>query len=307
MNEPITGFRIVDDFLVWLRHSGNFSRHTARTYQFAIQSFMKHWGNDPRKAGPDDVQAWIVALMQDGLSNRSAGAKLSAVRTMFDYLQRYKEHVGNPARLVRAPKFTAKLPDVPEQAEVDVLLGAPFKLAEGAWPGGIGRDRRTFIQYRDACLLEVLYGAGLRIHEARKLNTSDIDPERKMIHVIGKGGTDEWVPMGSKAFEAWKEFESLREVCAGDSDAVFISMAGNRMRTDSLRARFEFWAKVAGFPNLTPHVLRHACATHMLEGGANLRVIQQQLRHKQITTTQLYTHVRPQTLRDQHAAHHPRG
>jgi site-specific recombinase XerD len=268
----------------FLEHGG-LSPATQRAYRSDLRSFAA-W-LDRRALELDAVDArvlsdWVAALGsgRDRLAPPSIARRLSAVRSCL----RYTFGPASVPAASLAPRRARRLPDAPKEAEIEALL----ELVDGESP----------LALRNRALLELLYSAGLRSQEAVTLDLADVDFDREAVHVRGKGGKERVVPLGEEA--ALQLARYLRtgrpELAAGASDAFFLSVRGRRLDTSTVRRLLRH-----------PHRLRHSFATHLLEGGADLRVIQELLGHASLSTTQIYSHVDARRLRRVYDRSHPRS
>jgi site-specific recombinase XerD len=268
----------------FLEHGG-LAEATRRAYASDLRAFAA-W-LEPRGIGLDDVDAralsdWVADLGagRDRLAPASIARRLAAVRSCMRY-------TFGPAAVpdaALAPSKSRRLPEAPKAAEIDELL----ELVEGESP----------LAVRNRALLELMYSAGLRSAEAVGLDLGDVDFEREIVHIRGKGGKERVVPLGEEAAAQVARYlrDSRPELASGANDAVFLSARGRRLDTSTVRRLLRH-----------PHRLRHAFATHLLEGGADLRVIQELLGHASLSTTQIYSHVDARRLRRVYDRSHPRS
>ena len=291
--------RAIDAFLRELE-TGGASRHTLRAYRSDLRE-LGAWattrGRDPGELRYRDLRAYAAALSERRLARASVARKLAAIRTFGEHLTRTGAAASNPAELLPGPKRASRLPRVIHRDDSARLL-----------------DRipaRTPLEVRDRAMLELAYASGLRVEELRTLRTDDLDFESEAVRVRGKGGKERVVPMGEPAQAALRRYLDIaRPALAGrDSDAtLFLSVRGRPLHTSDVRRRLERWVRAAGLESgVSPHTLRHSFATHLLEGGADLRSIQELLGHGSVSTTQVYTRVEPGRLRDEYAKAHPRA
>jgi site-specific recombinase XerD len=264
---------------------GGLSEATQRAYASDLRSFAQWLGAHELTLGEVDARVlsdWVGALGsgRERLAPTSISRRLAAVRSCLRY-------TFGPAAVPEAslsPSRSRRLPDAPKPAEIEELL----ELAEGDSP----------LALRNRALLELLYSAGLRSQEAVTLDLGDVDFDREVVHVRGKGGKERVVPLGEEA--ALHLARYLRDgrpaLVAGANDALFLSIRGRRLDTSTVRRLLRH-----------PHRLRHAFATHLLEGGADLRVIQELLGHASLSTTQIYSHVDARRLRRVYDRSHPRS
>src|SRR5690242_12869827 len=276
------------------------SPHTLRAYSNDL-SELAAWatrrGRKPGELGHRDLRTYAATLSERGLSPSSVARKLAAVRSLHDYLVRAGDAVQNPGELLPSPKRGSRLPRVLGPDEIGALLDR----IPASGP----------LEVRDRALFEVAYGSGLRAEEIVNLNLDGPDFESETLRVAGKGSKTRIVPMGEPAQRALERYlMQARTALATDRNesALFLSRRGRRLSPSDVRRRLERWvrqAAVAG--HVSPHTLRHSFATHLLEGGADLRSIQELLGHASLSTTQVYTRVEPQRLRDEYSRSHPRA
>ena len=262
-------------------------------------SFLKGRGiSSVAQADRGDLAAYEADLMERGFAASSVKRRLSAIKGLYRYLVREERIPKSPADLIAIPKAPERLPDVLSIDQVTRLLSQP-----------VG-DKPTDI--RNRALLEVLYGCGLRASELCDLNLGDVALDEGYLRVTGKGGKDRVSPISGAAAralsrylaEARPELESARGKSQG---AVFLNARGGRITRQSVHKIVARAGLSIGIENLHPHTLRHSFATHLLEGGADLRAIQEMLGHSDISTTQIYTHVDRSHIREEYLAAHPRA
>ena len=242
-----------------------------------------------------DLQDYFAALEARGLSARSRARRLSALRQFFRFLQREEQVESNPVELLDSPRLPRRLPQVMGEAEVATLLSAP----DPGTPGGL----------RDQALLEVLYATGLRVSELVGLTLKQLDLRRGVVRPLGKGSKERVVPMVAVAVEKlqlYLETARPRLLQGRESPYVFINRRGGRLSRQGFWKLLKQYALKAGVKTLSPHTLRHSFATHLLSRGANLRVLQMLLGHADLATTQIYTHLDAERLKQVHRKAHPR-
>ena len=236
-------------------------------------------------------------LSESGSAKATIARKLTSTRSLFDFLLRVGDVAQNPGDLMPSPKRDKKLPRVLGPDEMRTLL-------ERIPNGGP-------LETRDRALFEVAYSCGLRCQEIVNLDQGDVDFESERVRVHGKGGKTRIVPIGEPAQKALERYLAVaRPALADDREetALFISRRGRRLSPSDIRRRLDGWVREAALAgHISPHALRHSFATHLLEGGANLRSIQELLGHESVSTTQIYTRVEPSRLRRQYEAAHPRA
>lgn len=244
-----------------------------------------------------DVQKYLAWRVKERHKASSTSRMLSCLRGFYRYLLREEMISEDPLLLIDSPKKGRPLPKTLTESEVELLLDAP--------------DLSDPVQYRDRAMLEVLYATGLRVSELVALRLHEINLNQGVLRVMGKGGKERLVPLGEEAIHWVKRYmgEVRPALFANDvSDVLFPSRRGQQMTRQTFWHRIKRHALTAGIDKaLSPHVLRHAFATHLLNHGADLRVVQMLLGHSDLSTTQIYTHVAQQRLQSLHQEHHPRG
>ena len=249
------------------------------------------------RIGPADVRAHLAALADGGLSGRSQARALAAVRGLLRFCVRRGALADDPSRTIRIRRPPDRLPKALAAGEAGTLLAEPSE-----------RDRRGL---RDRALLELLYACGLRVSEAVALRGAQLDLGAGFVTVLSKGGKERVVPLGRPAraaLAAYLERERPRLLAGRPSPFVFLRAGGKPISRQTVWKLVRRRALAAGLGRrVSPHVLRHTFATHLLTGGADLRIVQTLLGHADITTTQVYTHVAPSRLREVHRRHHPRA
>lgn len=254
-------------------------------------------GAEPGELRYRDLRGFAARLSGRGLAKSSVGRKLAAVRTFHGFLVDAGRAEANPAELLPTPKREQRLPRTLGRDDVaDLLDRIPVK---------------TPLEARDRAMFELAYSCGLRAEEIVKLDTTSVDFESESLRVIGKGAKTRLVPIGEPAQKSLRRYlETARHSLTGEprTEALFLSRNGLRLSTSDVRRRLQLWVReLSKHGRVSPHSLRHSFATHLLEGGADLRSIQELLGHSSVSTTQVYTRVEPQTLRDAYQRSHPRA
>lgn len=286
--------RLLADFNYYLKIERQMSPNTVASYCSDVRFFLDTCPDSPAEAGPDDVARYLSG-QSENLSKRSQARRLSAIRSFFDWLILEGERKDNPCDVVDAPKLGRYLPSVLSVEEVDAIMQMP--------------DTRKTKGLRDRAILEILYGCGLRVSELCELKISEVYAEEGFVRVIGKGDKERLVPMGGAAVEAYQAWLAARpEPVAEYDDYVFINRFGKPLSRVSVFNMVKDMAGQAGVTKeISPHSFRHSFATHMIENGADLRVVQEMLGHESILTTEIYTHVDTASWQKEILAHHPRG
>jgi len=282
-------------FLNYLKNERNYSPHTLSNYQRDL-NFLIGFLKD-RKFDRLAAREYLLSLEKKRYSRRSVARKLSASRSFFRYLMREKIVKENPFENLLTPKLPKKLPNFLYPEEMISLLEAP--------------NTKTPLGLRAKAMLEVIYGTGMRVTEIIRINLNDVDLEESEIRVFGKGSKERIVVFGSHAARAMKEYleKGRPALLAGNKNqAFFVGRRGTRMSTRQVERVIKFYAIKAGLQKkVTPHTLRHSFATHLLEGGADLRMVQELLGHVSLSTTQVYTHVTKERLKQVYDLAHPRA
>jgi site-specific recombinase XerD len=276
------------------------AERTRRAYGVDLGQFAE-WararGLAPGEVRHRDVRRHGALLSEEGAAPATVARKLAAVRGLFDYLVRTERIGQNPADLVSSPKREQKLPRVLSAEQMRSLLERV--------------PARTPLELRDRAMLELTYSCGLRCEEVVDLDTGALDFETEQLRVIGKGAKERLLPVGEPARRAVQRYlDRGRHALAADPGerALFLSKSGRRLSSSDVTRRLGLWVREAALAGgVSPHSLRHSFATHLLEGGADLRTIQELLGHASISTTQVYTRVDAARLRNAYADTHPRA
>ena len=295
-----------EEFLAWLAVERGRSPRTVEAYRRDLLRYRGHLASQQRSldsAGAADVVAFVRALQHDGLAPASVTRTLVSVRGLHRFLVAEGHRGDDPTVDVEIPSLPRGLPKALSVAQVASLMDAV-----------VGDDPPA---RRDRAVLELMYGTGCRISEAGSLSLPDVDLHDGLVRVTGKGAKERIVPLGrcaAEALERWLEpagrgaLEPDRWARRGDAEAVFLNRRGGRLSRQGLWLIVRRHGDAAGIGSqLTPHVLRHSCATHMLDGGADIRIVQEMLGHASISTTQVYTRVSTERLRAVYRAAHPRA
>ena len=293
---------LIAAFLDALWMERGLSDNTLAAYRSDLAGFAR-WlagregGGGLLQAHRADVMAYLAARVAAGASRRTSARLLSSLRRFYRYQVRQGTMADDPTARVEAPRAERSLPAALTENEVESLLQAP--------------DPDTLIGRRDRCMLEVLYATGLRVSELVGLAVGQVNRRQGLVRVIGKGGRERLVPLGEAAQDALAHYLAEdRPVLSGNGTdpAVFLTARGRGMTRQAFWYRVREHAATAGIHKaLSPHTLRHSFATHLLNHGADLRVVQMLLGHSDLSTTQVYTHVARARLQALHATHHPRG
>jgi site-specific recombinase XerD len=280
-----------------VRSAAEATRRAYATDVGQLAEWADSQGKAPEELGHRDLRRFAAHLSERGISKAGVARKLAAIRSFYGALLRAGSVGANPADLVASPKKDRKLPRVLTRDEMQSLL-----------------DRiptRTPLEMRDRAMLELAYSCGLRAEEVANLNLDSPDFEGERLRIEGKGGKTRLVPMGEPAQAALRGYlERGRHalIGSGTENALLVSKSGRRLHPSDVRRRLQRWVREAAIAGgVSPHALRHSFATHLLEGGADLRSIQELLGHSSLSTTQVYTQVEPSWLQSQYARSHPRA
>lgn len=290
----------IENFLERLWLLDGLSDNTCAAYRTDLRQFAAWLAQrqlDMQQVQSEHLLEYLAWRLQLGYKASSSARFLSAVRRFYQQALERGEILHDPSALVDMPKTARSLPDTLSEADVEALLAAP--------------DVQQPLGLRDRCMLEVLYATGLRVSELVGLRLDEISLRQGVVRVMGKGSKERLVPLGEQALD-WLEQYLVqgRPLLLGGkpSDVVFPSQRGQQMTRQTFWYRIRQHAQIAGIHKpLSPHTLRHAFATHLLNHGADLRVVQMLLGHSDLSTTQIYTHVAQTRLQALHARHHPRG
>ena len=293
--------QILDAFIdnIWIEKG--LSQNTLDSYRSDLEQFSSWLEKNNLsylKTSKKEILSYLSFLFQKGLGSKSVARKLSSLKSFFRYLV-FKSIIPNdPSSEVETPKLLKSIPKSISEKEVEALLAAP--------------DEKTDIGLRDKTMIETLYSCGLRISELTNLELLNLNLRQGVIRVIGKGQKERLVPMGDQLIgllELYISSSRKNLLNKRHSDFLFLSTRGQRMTRQSFWHRIKHYCLASGFEpdKISPHVLRHAFATHLLNNGADLRVVQLLLGHSDLNTTQIYTEVARQRLKRLHTEHHPRG
>ncbi|MGM3175516.1 site-specific tyrosine recombinase XerD [Dickeya lacustris] len=292
---------LIEQFLdaLWLER--NLAENTLSSYRndlYAMAQWLSHHGSGVLQANSLDLQGFLAERVEGGYKASSSARLLSAMRRLFQYLYREKQRTDDPSASLASPKLAQRLPKDLTEAQVDALLAAP----------AIDQP----IELRDKAMLELLYATGLRVSELVGLSMSDVSLRQGVVRVVGKGNKERLVPLGEEAvywLEQYLQYSRPWLLNGHTLDVMFPSNRARPMTRQTFWHRIKHYATLASIDSnkLSPHVLRHAFATHLLNHGADLRVVQMLLGHSDLSTTQIYTHVATERLKTLHQQHHPRA
>ena len=291
---------VLDNYLQFLYWEKRLSDNTILSYQHDLDQFIQFLGKKGissfQRMSQDLVENFLRREAKREIAPASLARKISALRTFFQYLIREKLLPENLAKLIDSPRFQRKIPDILDENEIESLFNAP----DLTKPKGI----------RDRAILELLYASGLRVSELTSLEFSHLDLENSMLRLWGKGFKERMVPFGEEAKEALLQYchQAREHILKGRrSRSVFVGASGRSLTRQNIWIMVKKYTKKAGIEKpITPHTLRHTFATHLLENGADLRIVQEFLGHSDIVTTQIYTHISKKILREAYVRSFPR-
>ena len=293
----------INQFISYIEIERNYSQNTTASYRADLLDFKQFLTSMDEPLPSIDaidhltVRSYLANLQDRQLSRSTVLRRLSSLRSFFRYLCRRGHLNADPTEALATPKAQRKLPDFLELSEVEALLSVP--------------DTTTVIGLRDQAILELLYSTGMRVSELLALDLSDVEWQNAVVKVRGKGKKERILPVGKIALAALENYLLRRQEWLGGraSQAIFVSQRGNRIPdAKSIRRRIEKYVAASGIQKkITPHTLRHTFATHMLNAGADLRSVQELLGHASLSTTQIYTHVTADRLKQVYEKAHPRA
>ena len=284
---------ILNDYRTYLKIERSMSRNTVASYCSDVEKLLKACPCSPELIGSDDILDYLTS--RQGISKRSQARILSSFRSFFDWLVLEGLIKDNPCDRIDSPKLGRYLPDV---LSVEEVTGIIESVDTSSWQG-----------LRDRAILETLYGCGLRVSEAVGLTISGLYFDEGFVRIIGKGKKERIVPLGEMATEALKNYLAVRPVPAEPAadDLVFLNRFGKSLSRVSMFKMIKTQTLLAGIrKDISPHTFRHSFATHLIENGADLRVVQEMLGHESVVTTEIYTHIDSSTWHRNIIEHHPR-
>lgn len=324
---------LIDEFLNYLRFERHFSPHTAKCYAADLHQFVEFLGGPAGTQGPtsstasgqpaaggavlaaptrsqvdarevlkgvqtEDVRRFLAFLTDREYSKSTTARKLATLRSFYKFCLKRGYVSANPLSAIRTPKQEKRLPKFLEEDEVRKLLETP--------------DVSTLLGARDRAMLETMYSTGVRVSELVDLNIEDVDTANECLHIHGKGKKERLTPISPTALAWIKHYMDMRRADARastfDQKPVFVNKHGKRLSTRSVRRKLDKYLSICGLdPSISPHTLRHSFATHMLNRGADLRAVQELLGHQSLSTTQIYTHVTTNRMKQAYDNAHPRA
>jgi integrase/recombinase XerC len=290
---------LAEEFLRYLEVERNVSPRTLINYRRSLESFRQRKGARSWKlCSPDDFRDYLFEIMKGKQARSYIRLQFSAFRTFYRFLVERKGLRKDPVRQLQLPKPEKKLPLVLTRSQIEELLTAPLRMPKhSAAP--------TWMPLRDIAIMELFYSSGLRLNELASLNVADVDLYTESVRVLGKGRKERVCPVGAPALEAVSRYRAKANVQSGP---LFINKSRRRISPRSIWLILKRYLRHTSIPiSVSPHKLRHSFATHLLDGGADLRSVQALLGHASLSTTQIYTHVTVERLKKAYASAHPRA
>jgi integrase/recombinase XerC len=298
---PSSSDSLRDAFTQYLTVEKNVSPRTLENYQRALQS-VQDWMGEQFKSWqeclPDQFRAYLFDCMKRDLARSTIRVNFSALRTFYKFLVHRHALPVSPVAEIQLPKLERTLPVVLTVAQIDHLFSLPHALPRE-------KQAPEWLAHRDLAILELFYSTGLRLSELASLDVTNIDTLGSSVRVVGKGSKERLVPIGSVALNAIAAYQAAAKITSGP---LFLSKLRKRLSTRSINSLLKKYLSQSDIPfNVTPHKLRHSFATHLLDNGADLRSVQALLGHSSLSTTQIYTHVTKERLREAYDDAHPRA
>lgn len=297
MQEPETD-SLLSQFLIYLKLEKGFSSHSVSSYRTDISQFSVFLSTSKLtlfEVKTETANLFIKHLNQRSLSSKSIARKISSLRQFYLYLQRQHLLTDNPFNAVALPKISRSVPKPMSESQVELLLNQP--------------DTACVLGLRDKTMLELMYATGMRVSELVNLKVNQLNLNQGVVRVLGKGGKERLIPLGELSMDWLQRYISAStKQIQKHAGSLFINQKGSVMTRQAFWYRIKKYAHLASInPAPSPHVLRHSFATHLLNHSADLRVVQMLLGHSDLSTTQIYTLVAKEKLKQIHAHHHPRG
>jgi len=286
----------IRSFAFYLKAERGASDNTLQAYTKDIEQLLIFLKKLPGNIKYQDIQRFLQTLKETGLSTKSIARKVSSIRIFFRFLESDGKITQNPAEILESPRLSRKLPDTLEPEEV-------FKILEGCVPD-------TPLKERDRAFLETLYATGMRISEIQHLSMDNLFLSENFIRITGKGNKERLIPIGETAKKFLLSYISngREKLKKGETDRIFLNRFGKGLSRMGCWKIIKKYIQISGIKkHITPHTFRHSFATHLLEGGADLRAVQMMLGHSDISTTQIYTHIDREYLKVVIKTYHPRG
>ena len=289
-------FNCINDFFNYLQYEKLYTHDTIKNYSIDLnqyKDFLDLKKIEIHNCNKDNIENFFMELHKLGLSSKSLARKASTLRSFYSFLLKTSIIDITPMAGVKTPKISQKLPNILSIEDIDTLCNIPLI---------------SSASIRDKAIIEIMYSSALRLTELTQLNTNSIDMISRYVKVVGKGKKERILPLGEQAVNALTIWCNKRPDLNPTSDALFINKFGGRLSNRSIQTRINFWVKKQGLNcKISPHTLRHSCATHLLEASGDLRAVQEFLGHEDISTTQIYTNMDFEHLNKVYKNSHPRA
>ena len=292
-------YQLSQEYLAYLQKVRQYSQHTIRAYESDIKHYLmwiRREGLNPMSLTHLDVRGYLFELKMGGSAPKTIARNLSSVKQFYAWMEGEGYIDSDPCATLTSPKLARLLPHVITESDMDKFLDTC--------------STKSFEDVRDLAMFECMYATGARISEISALNVGDVQIHQGQVKLFGKGSKERLVPIHKRALSAIERYINTVRVDVEDAEGrpLFVTKSGKRMSTAQIREAFHTRRALAGIsPEFTPHAIRHAFATHLLEGGADLRSVQEMLGHESLSTTQIYTHLSIDKLKSQARLAHPRS
>ena len=289
-------YESLNDFYLFLKKERNFSNNTIKSYMTDLNKFKKFFNDDNydiNKISRKQIRAFLSSEIDKKFSDRTIARRLASIKSYFKFLVKSEQIYSNPSENIRSPKIARSLPNFIDQKIIDLLMDSP--------------DENTAIGLRDKAMLELFYSTGMRLSELVSLNHGSVDYKNNLIRLFGKGSKERLVPFGNRA-KLYLEKYTISRKNKDFNKPLFITKREKRISKRTVQRRISMYIKLVSDGNqLGPHILRHSFATHLIENGAGIRTVKDLLGHSNLSSTQVYTHIQPEKIKQTYKQAHPRG
>ena len=286
----------LNDFYLFLKKERNFSNNTIKSYMTDLNKFKKFLNDDNydiNKISRKQIRAFLSSEFDKKYSDRTIARRLASLKSYFKFMVKSEQISSNPSENIRSPKIVRSLPNFIDQKIIDSLMDSP--------------DDNTAIGLRDKAMLELFYSTGMRLSELVSLNHGSVDYKNNLIRLFGKGSKERLVPFGNRA-KLYLEKYTISRKNKDFNKPLFITKREKRISKRTVQRRISMYIKLVADGNqLGPHILRHSFATHLIENGAGIRTVKDLLGHSNLSSTQVYTHIQPEKIKQTYKQAHPRG
>ena len=289
-------YESLNDFYLFLKKERNFSNNTIKSYMTDLNKFKNFLNDDNydiNKISRKQIRAFLSSEFDKKYSDRTIARRLASLKSYFKFMVKSEQISSNPSENIRSPKIARSLPNFIDQKIIDSLMDSP--------------DDNTAIGLRDKAMLELFYSTGMRLSELVSLNHGSVDYKNNLIRLFGKGSKERLVPFGNRAKLYLKKYTISRKN-KDFNKPLFITKREKRISKRTVQRRISMYIKLVADGNqLGPHILRHSFATHLIENGAGIRTVKDLLGHSNLSSTQVYTHIQPEKIKQTYKQAHPRG